>query len=305
MGANVSTNVSDTLQSTITNVTTQFLNSYSQTTESTSSITQNFILNVIGDARCDNLGVNQFASSTMGSIAQLQNNMTADFQNQLENQLSTAIDEMTKQKNSGLNLGQTNVSSNVNKVKNFITNNISSVVKNSISSVLSNYSATSQNITVNIGGSLFAQNCTFTQESTVKMIAQNASSNMMSLLESNSVTNKALTDLQMTADQSNVGLSLLDFLGPILIILVIMGVMFFGGEQFIAKYYVLIFSIALILLLIGIGYFTFKKLWIPDAVSGAAFVGILGYFIYKYRSSKRSGGGGVSGISGKPIAKTN
>lgn len=292
MGANVSQNYMNNVQSSFTNVITNVLDSYMQSTNSSTSIQQtfNFINEKDANVYCD-MNVTQFVSSNQNITSILDSQTQNAISDELTTKLTDKLAALTQQQNSGLNLAQLNDNQNYVTAKNFIANNIQTTLSSVIQDTMNVNTGVAQQINIHNYGNIGTpgQTCNFTQSTISQIIASQTASVLIKNAVKNHVVNVGSSDVSLTTDQSNVGLSLFGIIGVLVaIVLVIGGMMYFGGET-VKRYIIPIGIIALIVLLALIGYFSYKKEMTPDIVAIVGFVVVTALLGYTYYSNKKAG----------------
>ncbi len=149
----------------------------------------------------------------------------------------------------------------------------------------------SQNVDIVDDGTISANTCNFTQQSVITLLATQITKNIMNFLQQNHITQTGYDSASMTTSQTNVGLSF-GFIGMVILIIVIIGgLLFFKGEQAAAKYIIPIGLVSLVLLIVGIVYFSIKKDTMLDIGAGVGFLIVsilLAYTFIKRRNAMKS-----------------
>jgi hypothetical protein len=286
MGANASSTYMSVVNETMTNVSTQVLTDVANKTsahQQTSQIIKVFV-GPGGELNCGmgNLTLTQKASNAITALGTLDSSQIANLSNDIQNKFSSELASKIAQKNTGLNLGQLNVSDVNQKISNIVRTNINTVVKTTLSNSVTVDSTTRQVQSFNIYGKVNAGGCDFNQESTTKLVASNITKNINNLIQNNTAVTDAFNKADSVVSQTNTGLSLMG----IFLVLLIIGAMFFiGGGQAVTKYAVPIGMIVSLAIAVVMGV---KHQMVPAAIGGIAFLGLGGYKGYALLKSEKS-----------------
>lgn len=280
------------LISDLSTAVTETLNSYLSETSATGSV--NLTVNVIngpgGYMDCGSAA--NFITNTdqnLTAIATIDNSQTQALTTAIAQNFKQATLDSLKQSNPGLSLGDdANVGVNINNLTQYIHDATSNVLKTMISNSVNVSSTASSTIEFTNYGTLVAGECNFVAKAIVRQIATQTASNVVNqLIKNEEITTSDQTSTDKTT-QKNKGINLLAMLLPLLIILGLIGLFFFGGFAFIRKYIVPIGAIVLIMCLIGIVWFSIKKEWTDDIVMGVVMVIVIVALAYVYFSTPKT-----------------
>ena len=198
MGANTSSQTSKQISS----VVNESLNR-SITTMSTSVVTQtdlNQSINVsFQNSTAMGFRITQDGRIAVNTLTKLSNSAMKTLSNEIENKLLQAIDQGSKQKNSGINLGQVNTSIQNQEMKTFVRNNIQNIIETNINNAITNRTSGSQTISVSIINSDFSGVFELSQYSLIENISNNIAKNVVK----ETMSNKAITESDQKGSQSN------------------------------------------------------------------------------------------------------
>lgn len=279
MGANVSTQNIESMTKQINKTLTEVSTTISNTAESTNSSRQSVRLDLQGSKNCRAV-ISQTSNSSLSAMSQFTNETYNDISNQLKNKLNEEIAQIVKQKNEGINFGQTNVSDLRAISDTYVENNMQNVIKSQISSIISNTNSVDQEVVV------YAKNmeCDPKDPSIVidqKAVIEQISSNIANTLVKNAIKNVAENDvakkITQTSDQTNAGLT---FGGMIFLLIAAAAFTFFFGYKIMC--YIIPIFIAVVAY--GIYYYSQTNLKITLGVLIVCEIILIClelYFIYK------------------------
>lgn len=243
MGANVSTQNSKSITSTVNDVLNSFSTSVQNDTSLSSSIEQTMNIRLI-NSNCGNINATQIASNKVSAMSKLSSQQQVDLSTQLENAVKTQLQQDVAQKNSGLNLGQANVSEQNTLIEQYLKNNVKNVVSATIKNSFSVNQSGVQVINFDMAGST-CNNLNITQDMVMEQMSSNIATNLQKGAVSAVLSNKAIAAAKTTATQTNAGLSF----GLIFIIIaLVFGVPYFGFSALMK--YIIPLSILLTIILI-------------------------------------------------------
>ena len=193
------------------------------------------------------------ASAHMEVLSQMTAEQNNDLMTQIMNTVAQTAEQLSEQENEGLNIGQTNVSVQINNIKSSVKNKVLMEANNFFKTFDYQIVQGRAQITQSFGA-YSKQDCsrggnTFTAEAQVKLINDNIAdivqSNILETLVSNEVVQKASN----TSYQKNKGLTLDFMLGFLLILLL------FAGGAYLMKDILkdnIIILIGLVMVVVGI-----------------------------------------------------
>jgi len=284
MGANVSTQNIESMTKTINKTLTDVSQTFSTTATSTNISRQDMEL-IIGEATGCNFLLSQDSKSNLAAMSEFSNEISNEVANQLKNTLKEELAQIVKQKNEGINFGQTNVSA-LNTISNTtLENNIENIINTSISSTISNTVDSGQKIKITIGKlTCPANNSSFivTQEMIIDQISTNIANNLVKNTLTNIADNDVTKKITQTSDQANAGLT---FGGMIFLLIAAAAFTFFFGYKIMC--YIIPIFIAVVAY--GIYYYSQTNLKLTLGVLIVCEIILIClelYFIYKAVFSK-------------------
>lgn len=217
MGVNLSKNQYKSIYDQATSMMTKVVNEYTTTANTISSLNQKIhvVNGVTGDMECGDTGavLTNDATSTVAALYSLKNVSDSTAYNDLVSKMTDAITNSVKATNTGLNIGQANVSINDTSIQNTIKTVINNELKNTVNQVFNTMSTNNQEIIFTNYGKVSGGQCSFTNVAVTSMFvemmltntARNLVQNYSEVASSNTNTN--------TAELSNEGVSLASLLG--------------------------------------------------------------------------------------------
>lgn len=246
MGANVSSQTNEAITKNINNVINEFSTNIEQNQSSNVDIKQYMDIEFSGSVICDNVTVRQVASGKLSSLSQLNSDQKTQLAADISNQIKAKLEQAVAQKNSGLNLGQANVSNQRNIINNYIEHNIKNILETNIKSSTRTDTKGNQTMIFRPRNKFECTNLDLSQELAIEQISQNMTKSLVEGATSAVLKNKTIAEAKQKATQTNAGLSL----GFGMIILVILGILFFFFKSLL-KY---IIPIAIVVTLVVILY---------------------------------------------------
>jgi len=246
MGANVSSQTNEAITKNINNVINEFSTNIEQNQSSNVDIKQYMDIEFSGSVICDNVTVRQVASGKLSSLSQLNSDQKTQLAADISNQIKAKLEQAVAQKNSGLNLGQANVSNQRNIINNYIEHNIKNILETNIKSSTRTDTKGNQTMIFRPRNKFECTNLDLSQELAIEQISQNMTKSLVEGATSAVLKNKTIAEAKQKATQTNAGLSL----GFGMIILVILGILFFFFKSLL-KY---IIPIAIVVTLVVIVY---------------------------------------------------
>lgn len=257
MGANVSTQSIKNTSQSINNVLNSFTTQIS--TESNSSSTGKQLMQVeLNNVNCKKMVFSQVLGNRLQVLNKLNTQQLNKVSAQLKNAVKKDIEQAAAQTNSGLNLGQANVSSMNQTIDTYLENNIKNVVNSTISTTFSTTTKGEQIVKFN-GKNMNCNNLNISQEMVIEQMSTNISKNLLKNSLDAVASNKDILKAKQKAVQKNVGLSL--GFGIIFIMIAIAGMFFFN------KILMYIIPIGIIISIILIVYYKSKNLIAPMIMS--------------------------------------
>ena len=279
MGANVSTQNIESMTKQINTALTEVSTTVSNTSQSTNSSIQSVHLDLTGSKNC-RAQISQTSNSNLSAMSQFSSEISNDVANQLKNKLNEEIAQIVKQKNEGINFGQTNIANLKTISDTYVENNIQNIIKTQINNVISNTNSAEQEVVV------YARNmeCDSKDPSIIidqKIVIEQISSNIANTLVKNAIKNVAENDvakkITQTSDQTNAGLT---FGGMIFLLIAAAAFTFFFGYKIMC--YIIPIFIAVVAY--GIYYYSQTNLKITLGVLIVCEIILIClelYFIYK------------------------
>lgn len=239
MGANVSTQSVKSVSKLVNNVLNDISSEISMETTSTSSSKQ-YMKIVLRGLNCDNINSSQGMSNKLVALSKLNSTQLNDIESKLKNKVSKEIQLLAKQKNSGLNLGQMNVSTMNTLIDNYVANNISNVIKTKISNSIKNTTDGEQIMEIDARG-IKCKNFVSSQEMVIEQLSTNIAETLVSNTMKTVAENEDLQKVTLKADQENAGLTM-GF--GIVILIVVLGLIYMART--LMKYVIPILMLACI-----------------------------------------------------------
>ena len=279
MGNNISNQNIESMTKTINKTLTDVSTTQNNTSQSTNSSKQSVHLDLTGSKNC-RAQISQTSNSNLSAMSQFSSEISNEVANQLKNKLNEEIAQIVKQKNEGINFGQTNVANLRTISDTYVENNIQNIIKTQINNVISNTNSAEQEVVV------YARNmeCDSKDPSIIidqKIVIEQISSNIANTLVKNAITNVAENDvakkITQTSDQTNAGLT---FGGMIFLLIAAAAFTFFFGYKIMC--YIIPIFIAVVAY--GIYYYSQTNLKITLGVLIVCEIILIClelYFIYK------------------------
>ena len=279
MGANISTQNIESMTKQINKTLTDVSTTQSNTSQSTNSSKQSVFLDLSYSKNCK-AKISQISNSNLSAMSQFSSEISNEVANQLKNKLNEEIAQIVKQKNEGINFGQTNIANLKTISDTYVENNIQNIIKTQINNVISNTNSAEQEVVV------YARNmeCDSKDPSIIidqKIVIEQISSNIANTLVKNAIKNVAENDvakkITQTSDQTNAGLT---FGGMIFLLIAAAAFTFFFGYKIMC--YIIPIFIAVVAY--GIYYYSQTNLKITLGVLIVCEIILIClelYFIYK------------------------
>jgi hypothetical protein len=274
MGANVSSTRLDQLNESITNSCTKILGNIINENTNKVDVIQNIRIDNEGTINCKgDFSIVQKSNANANVLATLDVKQIQDISNQLSTSIANEVQKSIEQANKDLNLGQANVSKDSTTLTNIITKNINTDVETTIKNSVDTSATTDQVITFINKGTLNGSSCNFIQDGGASIVSSNIVTSLMDTLTKNETADDILNKYKFQESQTNAGINLTMIFGFIFI-LIIGGLVIFGGGTVssVMKYIIPISMV--IALIIGIIY-GIKKEYIVSIICGVA-VAVLG-----------------------------
>ena len=279
MGANISTQNIESMTKQINNSLTKVIQKVNTTISSSTMSDQTISLDMRESVNCSPQ-IHQKSKTTFTSLSQLSSEISNDVATEMKNKLKEELAQIVKQKNEGINFGQTNVSA-LNTVSNtFLENNIESIIETEITNLVSNTSVSKQAIIINARG----MQCNPTgppfiidQENLIEQISSNIANTLVKNAIKNVAENDVAKKITQTSDQTNAGLT---FGGMIFLLIAAAAFTFFFGYKIMC--YIIPIFIAVVAY--GIYYYSQTNLKITLGVLIVCEIILIClelYFIYK------------------------
>jgi hypothetical protein len=284
MGANVSTQNIESMTETINKTLTDVSNNFSTILENNNVSKQEMEL-YIGESIGCSFQLTQNSKNNLQAMSNFSNEISNDVANKLTNTLRQQLEQIVKQKNEGINFGQTNVSALNTISDDTLTNDIKNIINTSITSQISNTAESGQTIKITIGKLSCPENNSLfivTQEMIIEQISDNIANNLVKNTLSNDAVNDAVKTIKQTSEQKNAMLSF----GGMIIILILAAVFTYLFGYKIMCYIIPIF---IAVVAYGIFYYSQTNLKITLGVLIACEVILVClelYFIYKAMTTK-------------------
>ena len=211
-------------------------------------------------------------------MSQFGSEVANEVSNALKNSLTEEIAQIAKQKNEGINFGQTNVSDLNTYVNDYLINNMQTDIQTEINNIVEDTVDSTQEITINAS----YMNCNgkdiiINQEMIIEQISSNIANTLVKNAVENVAENEAVKKITQTADQSNAGLT---FGGMIFLLIAAAAFTFFFGYKIMC--YIIPIFIAVVAY--GIYYYSQTNLKITLGVLIVCEIILIClelYFIYK------------------------
>ena len=150
MGANVSTQNIESMTKTINKTLTEVSQNFSTILENNNVSKQEMEL-YIGESIGCSFQLTQNSKNNLQAMSNFSTEISNEVANKLTNTLREQLDQIVKQKNEGINFGQTNVSA-LNTISNAtLENDIRNIINTSITSQISTTAESGQKIKITIG----------------------------------------------------------------------------------------------------------------------------------------------------------
>ena len=279
MGANISTQNIESMTKQINKTLTDVSTTQSNTSQSTNSSKQSVFLDLSYSKNCK-AKISQISNSNLSAMSQFSSEISNEVANQLKNKLNEEIAQIVKQKNEGINFGQTNVSDLRAISDTYVENNMQTIIKAQINNLISNTNSVEQNVFIKARN----MECDPKDPSIVidqKAVIEQISSNIANTLVKNAIKNVAENDvakkITQTSDQTNAGLT---FGGMIFLLIAAAAFTFFFGYKIMC--YIIPIFIAVVAY--GIYYYSQTNLKLTLGVLIVCEIILIClelYFIYK------------------------
>lgn len=218
------TNVTNSVQKSLYKETVNTVNKNVQTAEASSNASADLVQQAKISCRACKLKngckirLNQKGQAAAAAMLQSDNKMGKEQVTDLKTKLKTAMDSEIKQKNKGLNLGNTNVSNLKKEAETIIEKNTENIMKSSVKNTVRASASNAQVAEINMDGSECdgaGSSIVLDQEGLSKAIAQNFAKNIMEDLQKTKAYQDVSTEMKDKVTQSNEGLSLAGLLGSL------------------------------------------------------------------------------------------
>jgi hypothetical protein len=234
MGANLSVQTNKTISTVVNDTITESVAKMTNTVETLTSLEQNVIVNIYGGDIAGDIKVSQKGKIAVKILTKLDNSAMAEITNKIQTKLKQQVEQGSKQKNQGINLGQLNTSIQVQEMDTFVQNNVRNIVKTEIDNVITNRVSGKQQVSINLVDVNLGGDMVISQDALIKNIADNVAKNIISTV----VDNKLITDIDQAGKQSsimeNIGVDPMALFG-IIIAVVMLVVAAIVGKKMMSK----------------------------------------------------------------------
>jgi DNA-binding ferritin-like protein (Dps family) len=223
MGANISVKEQSVVNDAVNKVVNKKINTNDLTDKTTNKCENGMELFIKCVGAPSSFTVNQECTNIAKQVSNLTGEDRTAMTNDLLNDLKSTLTEETKQKNSGLNLLQANVSKVLQSVENNSNNDIQNIIETQTKRHFQTENTSANNLNVTYTGSCSGTRFNFSQTAMVDTFKSSTIKDISDLLILNKATNKTSTDLTSKTSQVNEGLG---SLGGLLFLLILVFLLF-------------------------------------------------------------------------------
>lgn len=214
MGINASTSIKDSTNKTLNKVSNDALTEYSQEHKSRGSLTQTVKV-VNGETGEINCGEGQFivineGKFELGALGHMKSENIQAIANDMLEKFTSETEKTMKAQNSKLNLGQTNIQTDVTKMHNSLENIVEQSVKTSIKNSVKVEGDLVQTVSITNYGIIRGNGCRLGNVGAMKLVSDAVTDGVMKQIADNKVVKETLEKYKLTMESKNVGINPLD-----------------------------------------------------------------------------------------------